>query len=65
MVPPGVPPGTPPPTPGVTPRAQPYPGYFPQPWDDGRYPPYDSDGPYGYPDLLLRPTRGVGAAAGT
>ncbi len=36
-------------------REQPYPGYHPQPWDDGRYPPYDSDGPYGYPDLQRRP----------
>jgi hypothetical protein len=35
-------------------NVRPYPGYRPQPWDDGRYPPYDSRGPYGYPDLLLR-----------
>ena len=32
-------------------HGQPYPGYHPQPWHDGRYPPYDSRGPYGYPEL--------------
>ena len=35
-------------------HVQPYPGYQPQPWHDGRYAPYDSRGPYGHPDLLLR-----------
>ena len=33
---------------------EPYPGYRPRPWHDGRYAPYDSRGPYGHPDLLLR-----------
>jgi hypothetical protein len=42
----------------VAPRAQPYPGYSPQPWHDGRYAPYDSRGPHGYPDLLIRPPVG-------
>jgi hypothetical protein len=46
--------GTGPPASAPSRRAQPYPGYRPQPWDDGRYPPYDAEGPYGYPDLLQR-----------
>ena len=52
----GLPP-VPPAAPGAAPVPpfQAYPGYAPQPFDDGRYPPYDSNGPYGYPDLLQRP----------
>lgn len=55
------PPGGGAPTPPGPPVAAPnppfraYPGYAPQPHHDGRYPPYDADGPYGYPDLLQRP----------
>jgi hypothetical protein len=42
------------PTGPIAPQSRPYPGYRPRPSDDGRYPPFDDDGPYGYPDLLQR-----------